>query len=363
MAGGNHTKGSSSHKPSSSSVSHRKSRWESGADKKPSVAGSGAEKKPFAAGLGDSNKPTPPKSSSTPKENPSPKPLPNPSPIQATQPIGPAPPGEPPFQLLDGLGPPPPPAYGFHMLERRTIVLADGSVRSYFALPPDYQDFAPPPPRPMLPPAPELASRGMGFDQRFPPLGPMSPEFRDRQDPYMRERNQDYWNSLGLDGRGSGHLPPPENSLKRKLGEESERGRRDERDGMDEFARHRQRLLHYGNLGMNSNGYPMGPGGRVEFLAGTSSPYPRDVVDVGKGEELRTSKIIRTAAGVYEDLHGCLEKSFLNFVKLVHENERQRINYLENGKHGPLQCVVCGSLLGLHFELYKGNLPQAKLLE
>nr|DAD43225.1 TPA_asm: hypothetical protein HUJ06_001455 [Nelumbo nucifera] len=34
------------------------------------------------------------------------------------------------------------------MLERRTIVLADGSVRSYFALPPDYQDF-PTPIRPL----------------------------------------------------------------------------------------------------------------------------------------------------------------------------------------------------------------------
>ncbi|KAH9605608.1 hypothetical protein KSS87_018743 [Heliosperma pusillum] len=43
---------------------------------------------------------------------------------------------------------PPPPSYGFQMLDRRTIVLADGSVRSYFALPPDYLDM--PPPRPRL---------------------------------------------------------------------------------------------------------------------------------------------------------------------------------------------------------------------
>ncbi|WVZ55542.1 hypothetical protein U9M48_006189 [Paspalum notatum var. saurae] len=46
---------------------------------------------------------------------------------------------------------PPPPPYGFHNLDRRTILLADGTVRTYFALPPDYLfDPAPLPPLPHL---------------------------------------------------------------------------------------------------------------------------------------------------------------------------------------------------------------------
>lgn len=44
---------------------------------------------------------------------------------------------------------PPPQPYGFHNLDRRTMLLADGTVRTYFALPPDYP-FEPAP----LPPLP-----------------------------------------------------------------------------------------------------------------------------------------------------------------------------------------------------------------
>ncbi|PKI42569.1 hypothetical protein CRG98_037036 [Punica granatum] len=84
---------------------------------------------------------------------------------------------------MAALGPPPPPSYGFHMLDRRTIVLADGSVRSYFALPLDYQDF----PNRFLPPRPEL---GMP---------------------------QDYWSSLGLD---SGRPRPSDGPGKRKFGDD-----------------------------------------------------------------------------------------------------------------------------------------------
>ncbi|EPS62287.1 hypothetical protein M569_12506 [Genlisea aurea] len=39
-------------------------------------------------------------------------------------------------------------SYGFHMLERRAIVLVDGSLRTYFALPPDYENLSIVPPRP-----------------------------------------------------------------------------------------------------------------------------------------------------------------------------------------------------------------------
>ncbi|KAH9682636.1 RNA recognition motif XS domain-containing protein [Citrus sinensis] len=113
MAGGNHPK-SSSHKPPPSSAlsSYRKSRWES--PKNPP-----SDQKP---------KPSPNKHSPA-----QPKSLPAPTHPSFSSHGPPLPYSEP---------PPPPPAYGFHMLERRTIVLADGSVRSYFALPPDY-DFTP----------------------------------------------------------------------------------------------------------------------------------------------------------------------------------------------------------------------------
>ncbi|KAL9240843.1 hypothetical protein vseg_015019 [Gypsophila vaccaria] len=106
--------------PSSSSKSHPPSRWDHSA----------SSSKPGPTPSSSSN-PSP--SAKKPKQNPNPNPNPNPSPR-------PPPPG-PPFPFNE---PPPPPIYGFHMLDRRTIVLADGSVRSYFALPPDYQDFPPP---------------------------------------------------------------------------------------------------------------------------------------------------------------------------------------------------------------------------
>ncbi|GFS36705.1 hypothetical protein Acr_00g0047550 [Actinidia rufa] len=266
MAGGNHPKGGGSfshHKQSSSSSHHhRKSRWESGKTPSPS-----SDKKPSSSFSAAANPPTPPKTPQTLKTTTSQNlalVIQNHPPIQIPH-QGPDPTQRgPSFDL----GQPPPPAYGFHMLERRTIALADGSVRSYFALPPDYQEFTPlPRPQP-------------GFDRRFPPLGPMSPEFRDREDQFMRDRNQDYRNSFRLDGRGGSML---ENSLKRKIGDEDERGGR---IGIDEFVRQRQSLLHYGNEGLNPNRYSLGSMDRGEFMAGTSNPYPRE------GEDSRTAKYI-----------------------------------------------------------------------
>lgn len=209
------------------------------------------------------------------------------------------------------------------MLERRSIVLADSSVRSYLALPPDYQDF-----KPAMHPGPELAGPGRGFDTRFPPMGPMSPEFRDRDEIYMLDRNQGYWNSLG--------------PMKRKYGDDEREGK----DGNDEFKRQRQQLLQYGNVGLNQNRYMMmGLSDRGEFLAGTSNP---------RGNELSAAKYMRVGDGGHENMHnvgfkhndivddGALKKSFLHFVKLVYLNESQKKNYLENGRQAPLQCVACG---------------------
>ncbi|GFZ22043.1 hypothetical protein Acr_29g0012050 [Actinidia rufa] len=174
MAGGNHPKGST-HKPSSSS-SHSKFRWEE------STTNSSPVNKP------PSNDP-----------NKIPKPSnPPPDPPHLSKP-DPTPPGA-------------PLPYGFHMLDRRTFVLFDSSVRSYFALP-NYPDFGPIPR-----PGPAFSGPGIRF----------GPEFRDQ--------GQDYW----FDGRGG------ENSAKRKFGEERERDWREEKEGR----------------GLNSSGLPMG----VEFL-------------------------------------------------------------------------------------------------
>lgn len=200
------------------------------------------------------------------------------------------------------------------MLDRRTIVLADGIVRSYFALPPDYQDFTPS--ARFLPNHHQMPGQGLGFDRQFP----MSLEFRDVRD---RDRNQDYWNSLGQ-----------ENSLKRKYVDDGERGRREEREERDEFARQRQQLLQYGNVGLNPNGH-LG-------MAGTSSPYRRD-------DEMRSAKYMRDDQARHNAGHnkhnevdqGALKKAFLHFAKLVNENGNQKKNYLADGKQGPLQCVAC----------------------
>lgn len=90
------------------------------------------------------------------------------------------------------------------MLHSRTIHLADGTIRSYFALPPDYQDFPPPP----------IDRVGMmgsdGFRNTDAPFGPN----------FM--------------------------SLKRKFGYEEDR----DIDG-DEFPRRKQKLLQYGNASAN----------------------------------------------------------------------------------------------------------------
>ncbi|KAI6693221.1 hypothetical protein NL676_020931 [Syzygium grande] len=229
---------------------------------------------------------------------------PSPSPARPRPPAGPnspAPPrGTPPSRPLPdpaALGPPPSPSYGFHMLDRRTIVLADGSVRSYFALPPDYQDFAPPLPPPRRPQDPAAAAAG-----RFLPGGPR-PEFGGipgpdafrggREELFVRGRQpQDYWNSLGLDSVRPG---PAEGPSKRKFGGEGEE--RDRIDDEQDKARKRQQVLQYGNPDRHPGPGP-GPGG---FFAGPSG-------------------------------------------EVINENGYHRRNYLENGKNGSLKCVACGRL-------------------
>ncbi|XP_045787979.1 uncharacterized protein LOC123883275 [Trifolium pratense] len=261
MAGGN-----------KSSSSHRKTRWESNSS---------------VITINTTKSPPDPKSKSKPNTN-IPKPNPNPSPKLPNDH-----PALIPFQFPEP-GPPPPPAYGFHMLERRTIILADGSVRSYFALPPDYKDFAPLP-RPL---------DRFGF-----PPGP--------------GRHPDFQN-------------PMEVALgKRKYGE----------DGRDEFAKQREHLLR------NANGFANRVPGGGEFPPGPSGPIKRDMMEP---VDLRPSKHLRVdgvgsannsnanARHVQID-QSAVKKAFLHHVRLINDNPFLKKNLLEDGKQGRFQCVACGS--------------------
>ncbi|KAM3356272.1 hypothetical protein P3S68_022986 [Capsicum galapagoense] len=282
MAGGNPPKPSSTKPPPPSSSSQRKSRWESSSTtpKKPSSDTKPPSTAAAASGSGDpKSKPSPKSTNPKPINNPSPKPDPNTHF------------GLPPFPFRD---PPPPPLYGFHMLERRTIVLADGSVRSYFALPHDYQDF------PAFP-RPEFRGplHGLGFErqQQFP----------------------DHWNSVG------------DNAMKRKFGD-------DGKDGMDRL---RQQVLEHGNAGV----IPVQPG--MGTGTGTSG-----LSMVRGGEEMnRPAKYMRTGgfeggAGTSRIKHNevdqsALKKSFLNMVKSIYDSSSLKRNYFADGKQGRLQCLAC----------------------
>ncbi|XP_057546944.1 uncharacterized protein LOC130825637 isoform X2 [Amaranthus tricolor] len=170
----------------SSSSSVRKSRWESSSSAAPTTT----IKPPL--GTGDpKNKPS--TTDLTTRNSSDPKP--NLNPIPSLLPNSNSPYSESPISSQN---------YGFHMLHSRTIHLADGTIRSYFALPPDYKDF---PPLPMD----RVGMMGSdGFRNRDAPFGP---------------------NFI---------------SLKRKFGYGENRGV----DG-DEFARRKQKLLQYGNASAN----------------------------------------------------------------------------------------------------------------
>ncbi|KAG6435556.1 hypothetical protein SASPL_100430 [Salvia splendens] len=279
MPGGNAPK-----PPHSDPSNHRKSRWESSAaassKSKPSPNSAAIPPAPNNKG---SNRPLPQPPKPGP-ENPSPRPG-NPNSAAG------------PSSVYPFNDPPPPPSYGFHMLDRRSIVLADGSVRSYFALLPDYENFAHMP-RPAHRPG-FIAQSEVGLDR--PPF-PMSPDF------------------LRPDGRARNPNVGLENSLKRKFGED-ERGGRD-----DGFDRQRQQLLQYGNVNGPgpSVGYGLGRGG--DMRAAKNMRY-----NEGSSSKLRHSEVDQNA----------LKVAFLHFVKLVFETPNQKKSFLMDGKQGPLPCLAC----------------------
>ncbi|XP_071729751.1 uncharacterized protein [Rutidosis leptorrhynchoides] len=227
---------------------------------------------PTNKNLNPNPKPSPSNYKPSPKPNANPNPNPNPVPENFA----------PPLQQLPS---PLPPTNGFHMLDRRTIVFADGSARSYFALPPDYQDFPLQIPRaPIRPPGPE--SR-LGFDRKFPPGRPVPGATND----HSTQDNQDYRNPLGVDG-----------SLKRKLG--------DVRDLSDEYERQKQQLLQNGNTN-----------------AGAGFSSNRNEVMGSKFNEVDQEK---------------LKNAFLIYIRLVNESANLKKKFLADGKQASLRCLVCG---------------------
>ncbi|XP_020591693.1 uncharacterized protein LOC110032404 [Phalaenopsis equestris] len=297
----------SSHKTSAANAvggaDGRKSHWDS-SKKPPSDRNAPSDSTPFKEDI--------PGPSSGPMKHPA----------GATLPAASLPPT---FHHHTSASSPPPPPYGFHNLDRRTIVLADGTVRSYFALPPDYQ---------MDPRGDKFFHPGnpQGFDPHIP--GPYGPEgFREPPPPFPRG-GADYWSSLGLEG------PAGSSSLKRKYGEE-------------EFDWRRQQAPQRGSSAVNS-GFSSGPVG--DGLGRTGSPSRKEHVD-----DRRLSKQVKLGGEGYDDLPArkpraesndslvardvdpkALKEAFLRLSKSISENPTHMKNYLEDGKNGPLQCIVCG---------------------
>ncbi|CAH8308543.1 unnamed protein product [Eruca vesicaria subsp. sativa] len=306
MVGGNNAKSTPQKPPTtsaptsaaaaSSSSHHRKSRWGSNSNDGGSSKNNTSNNKQTTTGgqkIPDKKHPNPSPnlapmpSQSRPNNHPNQQPSSSRSAAQFAFPDPSA-----------ALGAPPAPTYGFHMLERRTIALVDGSVRSYFALPPNYRDF---PPKPRLPD--QAANRFMGSEfGRFPPFHPE--EFRDQRNLWDR----------------------PEGPMKRKHPGEEEIDRRGDERG--EMMRQRQQFMHYSSPNDQS------------LMAGTTR---RD-----GGEDGRAAKHMRVGSSRNENGGGqvdqvALKKAFLDFVKRIYEDPLEKKNLLENGRKGRLlQCLVCG---------------------
>lgn len=174
---------------------------------------------------------------------------------------------------------PPPPRYGLEDLDRRTVALSDGTVRTYFALPlePPPQLRQPPPPLP-----PHLLA---------PPLPP----------PLPPRLAPDLW----VPPPSHGLLPPvhapaaallPVPAMKRKWEEQP------------------------------NGGAPMVPLGRQPPL-------------LPKPDERRAAKQVKV--DVPEVDEKVLKSAFLKMVKVINENEANKKNLRANGKLFQLKCYVC----------------------
>lgn len=238
---------------------------------------------------------------------------------------------------------PPPPAYGFHNLERRTILLADGTLRSYFALPPDD--------RPSVPPAPPERGR-TGF---HPPSSSSAPVMSP-PDAFLRGGcgRDDYWGLLAA------RAGVPE---ERRLDDDDERARARGRAGEVLLQNNQHHLLHYDGYGRNPDqDGRRRSSDRLEYAGHRAADSPRRRED---GDGRRPLKYSRGDGEIdgNDNLHSrrglvggdsyaskrqhldvgpaALKKAFLAFSKSVNESASQKKKYLEGGKHGPLPCLVC----------------------
>lgn len=98
---------------------------------------------------------------------------------------------------------PPPQPYGFHNLDRRVMPLADGTVRTYFALPPDYS-FEPVP----LPPLPHRLLPRAAPDLWPPPLHLQMPPHEARRK-HPAEQDEGFARHPKQPRLDESHQPPP----------------------------------------------------------------------------------------------------------------------------------------------------------
>lgn len=194
------------------------------------------------------------------------------------------------------------------MLERRTLVLADGTVMTYFALPPDYRDFSP---------SVKREHRGplLGFDRQFP----LSPDLRTefRVDPPLHSRGHNYRDSLGLDGhdRGQVTVHGHESPMTRKIWN-------DNREADECSSSKRQKLLQLVDEDCSS---PVTSGLR----AGKTT------------EEIRTTEENARSPKHHVVDQEALKGAFLHYAKVLYESAKSKNRYLANGKEGHLRCTVC----------------------
>ncbi|VFQ79840.1 unnamed protein product [Cuscuta campestris] len=203
--------------------------------------------------------------------------------------------------------PPAAPAYGFQMLERRRIVLADGTVMTYFALPPDYHDFSP---------LVHRENRGphLGFDRQFQLIPDLRSKFQGNSP--LHSRDHDYRDSLGLDG-GNAMVQGHESPMTRKFWDDN-----GEADDGGLYRKKRQQLLQPVNEDRSSPGLSGLRTGREPEEVGTTeeNEHPLKHHEVDQND---------------------LKRAFFHFAKAVYECAKLKNRYLANGKEGHVRCTVC----------------------
>ncbi|XP_066400247.1 protein SUPPRESSOR OF GENE SILENCING 3 homolog [Miscanthus floridulus] len=184
----------------------RKSRW---GPPPPGAAPAGDKAAPSTS----ARTPTPTRTADS-RRHPGPPTAPAP---HARNPASPAAALRPQSQLQPAAETPPPQPYGFHNLDRRTMLLADGTVRTYFALPPDYPfEPAPLPPLPhhLLPRAsPDLWPPHQAPPPQMPMPVQMPPHEARRKHPADQDEGfPRHPKQPRLDGP---HQPPPHAAVDR----------------------------------------------------------------------------------------------------------------------------------------------------